>query len=391
MTALAFHPIAGIFPLVEGAEFDGIVADVRAHGVREPIWLYEGMILDGRNRYRAAQKAGVSFATRTFDGSPLDAINHVWSLNRTRRHLSSSQAAVAAAKRNKLTDAYAPVREAAKARRLSTLKQNAPVPEQIPERDGPSLSQQAMAAVRPRSDGETRQIRAKAAGTNPKYIDIADRLVSERPELAAEVEAGRKTLTQVQRDLRREELAAKTPPAPTGKYRIIYADPPWKYNDALAISRDGLGESYGPADAHYPPMSIAELCDLPVEALAEDDAVLFLWATSPLLEEAFKIIRAWGFKYKASFVWDKIKHNMGHYNSVRHEFLLIATRGSCTPDVKRLFDSVQSIERTDRHSEKPGEFRAIIDALYTRGARIELFARGAAEGWSRWGNEADAA
>lgn len=164
-----------------------------------------------------------------------------------------------------------------------------------------------------------------------------------------------------------------------GKYRIIYADPPWKYGDKLI-------EGYGAAEHHYPVMSIEELNTLPIRELAEDDAVLFLWATSPLLQEAFEVIKSWGFEYKASFVWDKVKHNFGHYNSVRHEFLLVCTRGSCTPDAMELFDSVQSIERTD-HSTKPEEFRRIIDTLYTHGKRIELFARREVEGWERWGNE----
>jgi N6-adenosine-specific RNA methylase IME4 len=117
------------------------------------------------------------------------------------------------------------------------------------------------------------------------------------------------------------------------------------------------------------------------------DAVLFLWVTSPLLEECFPVIKAWGFKYKTSFVWDKIRHNYGHYNSVRHELLLVCTRGSCTPDVQKLFDSVQSIERTDKHSEKPEEFRTIIETLYPHGKRIELFARTVSNGWDTWGNE----
>ena len=120
-------------------------------------------------------------------------------------------------------------------------------------------------------------------------------------------------------------------------------------------------------------------------SILEDDAVLFLWVTSPFLESCFKVIKAWGFKYKTSFVWDKVKHNFGHYNSVRHEFLLVCTRGSCTPNVQKLFDSVQVIERNGRHSEKPEEFREIIDTLYPHGKRLEMFARTRVEGWDAWG------
>lgn len=167
---------------------------------------------------------------------------------------------------------------------------------------------------------------------------------------------------------------------PDGKYRIIYADPPWKYNDK------GLDE-YGHAERHYPTMTIDQLCELPIKHLAEDNAALFLWVTSPLLEDAFQVVRAWGFEYKTSFVWDKVGHNFGHYNSVRHEFLLVCTRGSCTPDNLKLFDSVQSIEKTSIHSAKPEAFREIIDTLYTHGRRIELFSRGNAEGWEGWSNE----
>jgi len=164
------------------------------------------------------------------------------------------------------------------------------------------------------------------------------------------------------------------------KYSIIYADPAWKYNDKQNT------KLLGGAIKHYPTMTTREICELKVKDILENNSVLFLWTTSPLLEESFKVIKSWGFKYKTSFVWDKIKHNMGHYNSVRHEFLLIATKGSMTPQIKKLFDSVQSIERT-RHSEKPKEFIDIIDTLYPNGNRVELFARQVRDNWDCWGNE----
>jgi N6-adenosine-specific RNA methylase IME4 len=132
---------------------------------------------------------------------------------------------------------------------------------------------------------------------------------------------------------------------------------------------------------HYPVMPIEKICAEPVIDLAEDNAVLFLWVTAPILEKSFQVVRAWGFEYKSHFIWDKIKHNMGHYNSVRHELLLICTRGACQPDEQTLDDSVQSIVRSSKHSQKPVEFYDIIETIYTHGRRLEMYARRRRDGW----------
>jgi len=170
---------------------------------------------------------------------------------------------------------------------------------------------------------------------------------------------------------------------PEGKYNVIYADPPWTYNDTC---EDGAIQSKGAKD-HYSTMTIKQLCNLDIQSLCVDDAILFLWVTSPLLEECFEVINSWGFKYKASFIWDKIKHNMGHYNSVRHEFLLLCTKGSFTPENLKLFDSVVSVEKTKKHSQKPKIFYEMIEELYPSGKKIELFARNTRKDWDSWGNE----
>jgi len=187
------------------------------------------------------------------------------------------------------------------------------------------------------------------------------------------------SVRELRSEIRKADIEFKTKELPSGKYRIVYADPPWNYGD----KRDGRTTG---AEDHYPTMTIEQLCQIPVNDMTEDNAVLFLWVTSPILNECFEVINAWGFDYKTSFVWDKVKHNMGHYNSVRHEFLLICTRGSCTPDIIKLHDSVIVEERTE-HSKKPDIFRSIIEELYTYGGKIELFAREVHDGWANWGNE----
>lgn len=186
------------------------------------------------------------------------------------------------------------------------------------------------------------------------------------------------------REAIKEAYKEDDPPLPEGKFNVIYADPPWKYGDTCET---GGPQSQGAAQK-YPVMTIEELCNMDIPVA--DRAVLFMWVTSPILSECWPIIEAWGFQYKSSFVWDKIKHNMGHYNSVRHELLLICTRGSFLPKDKTLHDSVVSIERT-KHSEKPEEFRKIIEKMYGKASaktHLELFARKKIQGWTAYGNEA---
>ena len=193
-----------------------------------------------------------------------------------------------------------------------------------------------------------------------------------------------KVAHEVKKQQRAKELKDVIIEKTDKKYRIVYADPPWKYNE-VNHQTQGNFQSKTLGD-HYPSLSISELCELPIKDLTEKNAVMFFWVTSPLLEECFPVIKAWGFKYKTSMVWDKVKHNVGNYVSVRHELLLICTKGSCTPDVKKLDDSVYSEERTE-HSKKPKYFRDLIDKIYTEGNRIELFARDENPGWDKWGNE----
>jgi N6-adenosine-specific RNA methylase IME4 len=177
----------------------------------------------------------------------------------------------------------------------------------------------------------------------------------------------------------RASLKAEPPPMPLGVYRVLYADPPWDYGNPIA-------QGYGAAENHYAPMTLEEICAMKLPEIAEN-AVLFLWTTMPFLFKSREVLEAWQFEYRSNFVWNKGRHNFGYYNSPQHEHLLVGTRGRCRPDFKEI-PSVQTIKRTV-HSRKPEQFREIIDKLYPKGRRIELFARGKApEGWDVFGNQA---
>lgn len=163
-----------------------------------------------------------------------------------------------------------------------------------------------------------------------------------------------------------------------GIYSIIYADPPWHYQNSGVDSA---------AETRYPTMPTPEICGLlkKLEVETTKDAALFLWATNPLLPDALEVIRAWGFEYKTNMVWVKNTHAGGFYVQGYHELLLIATRGSFLPAIT--FKSVIESKR-GRHSEKPPLY-AMIETMWANQRYIELFAREVEEraNWTFWGGE----
>lgn len=170
-------------------------------------------------------------------------------------------------------------------------------------------------------------------------------------------------------------------------YKIIYADPPWKFQ----VWCFGTGSGRSP-DNHYSTMTLEDICALPISGIADKNCILFLWTTFPKLEEAFQVIKAWGFKYKTcAFVWakqnlkaDSFFVGLGYWTRSSVEICLLATRGA----PKRINKSVRQLVVSHRreHSRKPDEVRDRIVELVGDLPRIELFAREKVEGWDCWGD-----
>ena len=172
------------------------------------------------------------------------------------------------------------------------------------------------------------------------------------------------------------------------KYSVIYADPPWTFK---AYSPKGVTSRS--AAAHYDVMEKRDIQRLPVQRIADEDCVLFLWATFPNLPEAIELIRAWGFTYKTvAFTWVKRNRKsdgwfwgLGFWTRANAEICLLATKGH----PKRVSKSVHQVcdARVMEHSRKPPEIRDRIVQLCGDVPRVELFARETADGWDAWGNE----
>jgi N6-adenosine-specific RNA methylase IME4 len=179
-------------------------------------------------------------------------------------------------------------------------------------------------------------------------------------------------------------------PFPDKKYKIIYADPPWSYNDKRGGDKN---KKHGGATAHYQTMSIEDIKNLKVCDITEENAMLFLWVTFPLLREGLDTIKAWGFTYKTlGFSWIKTNpvnkepfFGMGYYTKSNCEVCLIGIKGKPFKVSNKISSVV--IEPRDNHSKKPDIVRDKIVQFAGDVPRIELFARKTTQGWDSWGNE----
>jgi N6-adenosine-specific RNA methylase IME4 len=234
------------------------------------------------------------------------------------------------------------------------------------------------------------QARPLTALDPQEQIEAWKRVIENTPEgkiTAAVVLKAAKEIQQEKRDERRAERVEKIvgitsnnkPLDSIGKFPVIYADPPWRYDFSSTVNRE--------IENQYPTMDIEEICGLNINMIANDDCVLFIWATNPKLIEALKVIEAWGFEYKTNFVWVKDKIGMGYYARQQHELLLIATKGNLpTPDPSVRPSSVIYSDR-EQHSQKPLIVYDLIETMYPDFRKVELFARIEKKGWNAWGNQ----
>ena len=168
----------------------------------------------------------------------------------------------------------------------------------------------------------------------------------------------------------------------------MYADPPWDYKGQLQHAGPGASDTGG-AVHHYPTITLADLKRLDVESIAAKDSLLFIWATSPHLDQAVDLGKAWGFAWATvAFVWDKVRVNPGFYTMSQCELCLVFKRGRIPQP--RGARNVRQYVREERgpHSTKPAQVRKRIERMFPEQRRIELFARGSVPGWYCWGLEA---
>lgn len=168
-----------------------------------------------------------------------------------------------------------------------------------------------------------------------------------------------------------------------GRFDVILADPPWAFA-SNSVQRPGRN-----VRTHYPTLSVAEICAMPVPQLAQRDALLLLWITVPHAHRTAEVCGAWGFAPVSQVVWVKSRIGLGHWARNRHELLVIAKRGDFPCPRPALFPDSVITAPTREHSRKPDLVHERVDARLFQARRIELFARQRRLGWVAWGNEVD--
>jgi N6-adenosine-specific RNA methylase IME4 len=373
-----FHALC---PPLADEEREQLLANVMRDGFRDPVmaWSDGRLLLDGHNRREiweqvfAAEEGGPEPSVRGLSFDSRDRAKE-WIIRNQfgRRNLNAMQRAELALKLEPLIAARAKANQRKGGGSGPSGKQNSADPT------------------------ATRDELAKVAGVSHDTISRAKAILENADSQTVDsVRSGKKSINEaykfVTQKKRRESLVVspdqKTPACCTvddlaevargrTRFATIYADPPWKY---------GNQSSRAATDDHYGTMTVEEICALPVEQLASDAALLWLWTTNGFLVEALtRVIPAWGFEFKSVLVWCKPQMGTGNYVRVSHEFLLIASRGGLRPDGKN--QTSWLVSERERHSAKPNAFREIVEHI-SPGPRIELFARETRPRWTVWGNE----
>jgi len=176
------------------------------------------------------------------------------------------------------------------------------------------------------------------------------------------------------------------------KFRTVLADPPWQFEN-----RTGKMAPEHKRLNRYATMTLNDILALPVSAVVEEPAHLYLWVPNALLPEGLRVLTAWGFDYKSNLVWHKVRKDgapdgrgVGFYFRNTTELILFGVRGRNARTLaagRRQVNIIRSRKR--EHSRKPDETYALVESC-SPGPFLELFARGSRPGWVTWGNQADA-
>lgn len=353
-------------------EFQQLEANILAHGCRDAIKTWQGVIIDGHHRHQICEKHGLKFKTDEIQLPDRNAVK-VWIIDNQdgqRNWTPFERVELALRKKDLLA------REA-KQRKVESGKQTGRGNKKVLENSPKPL--------------ETRKEIARSAKVSDNTVHRVEKILAKADkETKQQVRSGMVSINEAFKKVRAEEkqaakheiareLNSKPLPKPDGKFNVIVADPPWKYEKRV---EDGTHR----ARLLYPEMDTAAICALPVLKLAEENCILWLWTTNAFMRDAFAVLDAWGFKDKTILTWAKDKMGCGDWLRGKTEHCIMAIRGK--PVVTLTNQTTLLNGPLREHSRKPDEFFELVEQLCP-GTRLEMFAREKRNGWQAWGAETE--
>lgn len=362
-----------LIPPLKADEYAQLEANILADGCRDALVVWDGVLIDGHNRFEICTRHGIEFDTveMAFDSA---AHARVW--------MRSNQAG-----RRNLPDAWRIELQLGNKADLAAIGR-----QKYKDTVGRPSNEIVVTNDHELPKHNTKKIIAEAAGVSTGQIAKAEIVKREAPELWEKAKSQEITIGAAYKEVKNEEkkttraaliqnqrVAIESGKAdmPEGIYEVVVIDPPWNY-----------GREYDPDSSRvanpYPEMTQDEL--LALQPPFADDCVLFLWTTHQFIWDAKVLMDRWGFNYKATIVWDKERLGMGRYFRMQCEFALVGIKGKPAWENTKWRDIIKEPRR--EHSRKPESFYEMVESI-TVGRRLDFFSRETRNGWKVFGNDTE--
>ena len=369
-----------LIPPLTSEEFKQLERNILEEGIRDPLVTWNGILVDGHNRYRIAQEHDINYVTVEKEFADINAVK-VWMINNQfgRRNLISYVRTVLALR---LKEIY---REIAKENQKGG--------------QGGILLPQTFGEAN-KKENETNYKIGKIADVSSETIRKVEKIeATASPEIKAKASTGQISINEAYKEIKKEEkiderkkdierqlfdIESGNLPELLGKYEVIAIDPPWAYEEKGGLSSTDYNPETTRGTTTYPTMKVSEIKEINLPLM--DNAVLFLWTTHAFLKDSFEILEHWGLKYKATLVWDKERMGMGRTIRLQCEFCLIAFKGNPIFNGSSERDIIREARR--EHSRKPDAFYQYVERS-TIGRKLEYFSREKRTNWEIYGNEVE--
>ena len=366
-----------LIPALSVEEFKQLEQNCLAEGIREKIITWNGFIIDGHNRFEIATKHKLKFETESKEfNSEIDA--KIWMVNNQlgRRNLQPFV-------KGELT-------EVLKELLIKKGKENMSLGGE--KKEGLSIMD------KPLETHNTQKIIADQLGWGVGTKARFDVVVKKAPEeVKAKLRTGEVSINQAYQEIKKEEkkterlnqieeikikIEEENLTVENKKYHVIAIDPPWNYKEKGGFSSEDYDSKSNRGAVDYPTMNLEQIKK--IELPEAEDCVLFLWTTHSFLKDSFEILENWGYNYKATLVWDKVKMGLGRTIRMQVEFCLIAIKGNPIINGSSERDIITEARR--EHSRKPEAFYEMVDRMCI-GNKLDYFSRNNRINWEHYGAE----